>query len=195
MQGNPIDLIVGLGNPGPQHQSNRHNAGAIFLHELCRTYNEQLRLESKFSGEFGSITISGKAVKLLCPTTFMNLSGRSVAAVCRFYKIEPENVLIAYDEIDFEVGVTRFKEGGGHGGHNGIRDTINALGGRNEFYRLRIGVGHPGHKSMVANYVLSDPSKSEAEIIMADIDDAIRVIPNAVAGEWEEAMRLLHTRN
>jgi len=194
MQGNPIDLIVGLGNPGPQYQSNRHNAGAIFLHNLCRAYNAQLRLETKFGGEFGSANINGKDIKLLCPTTFMNHSGRSVAAVCRFFKIEPENMLVAYDEIDFEVGITRFKEGGGHGGHNGMRDIINALGGRKEFYRLRIGVGHPGHKSMVANYVLSDPSKSEAEVIMADIDRAIGVIPKAIEGEWEEAMRLLHTQ-
>lgn len=195
MHGNPIDLIVGLGNPGPKYQSNRHNAGAIFVSELCRRFQGQLRFESKFAGEFGSANIGGKDVRLLFPTTFMNHSGRSIAAVLNFYKIEPANMLVAYDEIDFEVGVTRFKEGGGHGGHNGIRDTINALGGRNEFYRLRIGVGHPGHKSMVANYVLSDPSKSEAEIIMTDIDNAIRVMPQAVAGQWEEAMRLLHTQS
>lgn len=194
MHGNPIDLIVGLGNPGPRHQSNRHNAGAIFLSELCRRFQGQLRPESKFAGEFGSARIDGKEVRLLFPTTFMNRSGRSVAAVLNFYKIDPANMLVAYDEIDFEVGITRFKEGGGHGGHNGIRDIISALGGRNEFYRLRIGVGHPGHKSMVANYVLSDPSKSESEVIMSDIDDAIRVMPQAVAGNWEEAMRLLHTQ-
>jgi len=195
MHGNSIELIVGLGNPGPKHQSNRHNAGAIFLSELCRLFQGQLRFESKFAGEFGSANIAGKEVRLLFPTTFMNHSGRSVAAVLNFYKIEPANMLVAYDEIDFEVGTTRFKEGGGHGGHNGIRDIINALGGRNEFYRLRIGVGHPGHKSMVANYVLSDPSKSEAEIIMTDIDEAIRVLPEAVEGKWEQAMRLLHTQN
>ena len=195
MQGNPIELIVGLGNPGSQYQSNRHNAGAIFLDELCRRYHGQLRHESKFAGAFGTASIDGRDVKLLVPATFMNHSGRSVAAVCRFFKIEPQNMLVAYDEIDFDVGVTRFKEGGGHGGHNGIRDIINAFGGNNEFYRLRIGVGHPGHKSMVANYVLSNPSKSEAEIIMADIDAAIRVMPQAVAGRWEEAMRLLHTRS
>ncbi len=194
MQGNPIELIVGLGNPGPQYQSNRHNAGAIFLNELCRVYNGQLRHETKFGGEFGTLTINGKDIKLLRPTTFMNHSGRSVAAVCHFFKIEPENMLVVYDEIDFDVGVTRLKAGGGHGGHNGMRDIINALGGRNEFYRLRIGVGHPGHKSMVANYVLSDPSKSEAEVLMAKIDDATRVMPKAVAGDWEEAMRLLHTQ-
>jgi PTH1 family peptidyl-tRNA hydrolase len=194
MQGNPIELIVGLGNPGPQYQGNRHNAGAIFVAELCRRYHGQMRSEAKFAGEFGTVTIDGREIRLLFPTTFMNRSGRSVAAVCRFYKIAPENMLVAYDEIDFEVGVTRFKEGGGHGGHNGIRDIIAALGGVNGFYRLRIGVGHPGHKSMVANYVLSDPSRSEAEIINADIDEAIRVIPKAIAGQWEEAMRLLHTR-
>ena len=124
----------------------------------------------------------------------MNRSGKSVAAVINFFKIDPENMLVAYDEIDFEVGVTRFKQGGGHGGHNGLRDIINALGGNRDFYRLRIGVGHPGDKSMVSNYVLSDPSRSEADVIMSDIEEAIRVIPNAVNGEWEEAMRDLHTQ-
>lgn len=195
MQDYPLKMIVGLGNPGPQHLSNRHNAGAIFLAELCRCYQGQMRGESKFFGEFGAVNINGADVKLLFPTTFMNNSGRAVAAASRFFKIEPENILIAYDEIDFDVGVTRFKQGGGHGGHNGIRDTINALGGNKDFYRLRIGVGHPGHKSMVSNHVLGNPSKSEAAVIMDDIHDAIRVMPKAVAGEWEEAMRLLHTRD
>lgn len=193
MPGNSLKLIVGLGNPGPQYDSNRHNAGVIYLHHLAKGYSGSLRGESKFFGEFGSINIAGADVKLLFPTTYMNHSGKSVAAVCNFFKIEPENMLVAYDEIDFEVGVTRFKHGGGHGGHNGIRDIINALGGKKDFYRLRIGVGHPGHKSMVANYVLSDPSRSEADLIMSNIEDAIRVSPKAVQGEWEEAMRLLHT--
>ena len=193
MPDHPLKLIVGLGNPGPQHDSNRHNAGVIFLHHLSKAYGGKLRGESKFFGEFTSINIDGNDIKLLFPTTFMNHSGKSVASVCKFFKITPENMLVAYDEIDFDVGVTRFKEGGGHGGHNGIRDIINALGGKKEFFRLRIGVGHPGHKSMVSNYVLSDPSRSEADAIMRDIEDVIRVIPKAVTGEWEEAMRLLHT--
>lgn len=193
MQDDSIKLIVGLGNPGPQYDSNRHNAGVIFLHHLTKSYSGSLRGESKFFGEFGSANIAGSDVKLLFPTTFMNHSGKAVAAVCNFFKIEPQNMLVAYDEIDFEVGITRFKFGGGHGGHNGIRDIINALGGKNDFYRLRIGVGHPGHKSMVANYVLGDPSRSEADLIMANIEDAIRVTPKAVEGKWEEAMRLLHT--
>jgi PTH1 family peptidyl-tRNA hydrolase len=102
-------------------------------------------------------------------------------------------MLVAYDEIDFDVGVTRFKEGGGHGGHNGVRDIINSIAGKRDFFRLRIGVGHPGHKSMVANYVLSDPSRSEAAIIMANIEDAVRIIPKAIEGSWEEAMRFLHS--
>ncbi|MDP6537040.1 MAG: aminoacyl-tRNA hydrolase [Gammaproteobacteria bacterium] len=193
MSGNPLKLIVGLGNPGPHHDSNRHNAGVIFLHHLCKSYGGQLRVESKFFGEFATISIDGQDVKLLFPTTFMNHSGKSVAAVCRFYKIESQQMLVAYDEIDFEVGVTRFKEGGGHGGHNGIRDIVNALGGNSDFYRLRIGVGHPGHKSMVSDHVLSDPSRSEADAIMSNIEDAIRVIPQAVKGEWEDAMLQLHT--
>ena len=193
MANQPIELIVGLGNPGPQYDSNRHNAGVIFLHHLCKSYGGTLRGESKFFGEVGTITIDGRTVRLLFPTTFMNNSGRAVAALCNFYKIDPANMLVAYDEIDFDVGVTRLKLGGGHGGHNGMRDIIKSLGGNADFYRLRIGVGHPGHKSMVANYVLSDPSRSEADLIMRDIEDSIRVIPKAVAGEWEEAMRLLHT--
>ena len=193
MPGNSLKLIVGLGNPGPQHDSNRHNAGVIFLHHLCKSYGGSLRGESKFFGEYGSINIAGQDIKMLFPTTFMNNSGKAVAAICNFFKIEPKNMLVAYDEIDFEVGVTRFKEGGGHGGHNGIRDIISAIGGKRDFYRLRIGVGHPGHKSMVANYVLNNPSRSEADLIMADVEDAIRVMPHAAVGEWEEAMRLLHT--
>lgn len=193
MPDHPLKLIVGLGNPGPQHDSNRHNAGVIFLKQLCKHYGGQLRGEAKFFGEFTTINIDGDDIKLLFPTTFMNRSGKSVAAACKFYKIAPENILVVYDEIDFEVGITRFKQAGGHGGHNGIRDIISALGGNRDFFRLRIGVGHPGHKSMVANYVLSDPSRSEADLIVTNINDSIRVLPKAVNGEWEEAMRLLHT--
>ena len=187
-----LKLIVGLGNPGPQHDSNRHNAGVIFLHHLCKSYGGNLRGESKFFGEFGAINIAGNDVKLLFPSTFMNHSGKAVAAVCKFFKIEPKNALVAYDEIDFDVGIARFKEGGGHGGHNGIRDIINAFGGNRDFYRLRIGVGHPGDKSMVSNHVLSNPSRSEADLIKGVIEDAVHVMPKAVTGEWEEAMRLLH---
>ena len=193
MPDQPIKLVVGLGNPGPQHESNRHNAGVIFLHHLCKAYGNTLRVEAKFFGEFSSIVIEGADIKLLFPTTFMNNSGKSVAAVCKFFKLAPENLLVAYDEIDFDVGVTRFKEGGGHGGHNGVRDIIKALAGKSDFFRLRIGVGHPGHKSMVANYVLNDPSRAEADAIMSNIEDAIKILPTAISGNWEEAMRVLHS--
>ncbi len=193
MQGNVLKLIVGLGNPGPQYRDNRHNAGAQFLAQLCDRYNGELRTESKFFGETARITIAGQDIRLLFPTTFMNRSGQAVSAMCKYFDIEPENILVAYDEIDFDIGTTRFKEGGGHGGHNGIRDIISALGDQKNFYRLRIGVGHPGNKAQVANYVLSDPSKKEAEIIQADMDKAIATIPLAVTGQWQSAMHELHT--
>ena len=193
MPGTPVKLIVGLGNPGPQYHSNRHNAGVIFLHHLCKSYGGMLRAETKFYGEFGNTRIADQDIKLLFPTTYMNNSGKSVAAVCKFYRIEPQEMLVAYDEIDFAVGVTRLKVGGGHGGHNGISDIIDALAGNRDFYRLRIGVGHPGHKSLVSNYVLGDPSRADADRIMDDIADAIRVMPKVVAGNWEEAMQELHT--
>ena len=188
-----LKLIVGLGNPGPQHESNRHNAGVIFLHHLAGQYGGTLRSESKFFGEMTSIRVADQDLKLLFPTTWMNHSGKAVSAVCRFFRIVPEAVLVAYDEIDFEVGVTRFRSGGGHGGHNGLRDIINALGGRKDFYRLRIGIGHPGHKSMVSNYVLSNPGRSEADVMYASIQDAIRSMPSAVIGDWDGAMKSLHS--
>ncbi len=194
MQGNALKLIVGLGNPGPQYRYNRHNAGAWFLSRVAADNHGELRSESKFFGETGRITLAGQDVRLLFPTTFMNRSGQSVSAFCKYFDIAPANMLVAYDEIDFDVGTTRFKHGGGHGGHNGMRDIISALGGEKEFYRLRIGVGHPGNKAQVANYVLSDPSKSEMETILGDIDQSIRCLPHAVKGEWQSAMHELHTK-
>ena len=194
MQGNALKLIVGLGNPGPQYRYNRHNAGAWFLSRVAADFHGELRAESKFFGEAGRITLAGQDVRLLFPTMFMNRSGQSVAAFCSYFDIAPENMLVAYDEIDFDVGTTRFKHGGGHGGHNGIRDIISALGDQKDFYRLRIGVGHPGNKAQVANFVLSDPSKQEMEVILGDIDLAIRTLPHAVKGDWQNAMHNLHTK-
>lgn len=195
MSKQPLELIVGLGNPGPEHNTDRHNAGVIFLDHLAKAFGGQLRPERKLYGEFGSIDIKGHSLRLLFPTTFMNRSGQAVAAVCNFYKIDPANMLVAYDEIDFDVGTTRLKKGGGHGGHNGIRDIISALGGFRDFHRLRIGVGHPGHKSMVSNYVLSPPSRAEADLIMGNIEAAIGIMPRAVEGHWEDAMLTLHSKN
>ena len=184
---------MGLGNPGPAYAGNRHNAGLWFLRRLCAEHGGELRAQAKFFGETGAISIAGRQVRLLWPTAFMNLSGRSVAAMCNFYRIEPGQMLVAYDEIDLEVGAIRFKAGGGHGGHNGLRGIIDSLGGSRDFRRLRIGVGHPGHKSLVTDYVLGNPPTLEAEIIESRIADAISVLPGAIAGDWEEAMRILHT--
>lgn len=194
MQDNALKLIVGLGNPGPQYRYNRHNVGAWFLSRVAADNHGELLRESKFFGDAGRITLAGQDVRLLFPTTFMNRSGQSVSAFCKYFDIAPANMLVAYDEIDFDVGTTRFKQGGGHGGHNGMRDIISALGGEKEFYRLRIGVGHPGNKALVANYVLSDPSKTEAEAILGDIDQSIRCLPHAIKGDWQSAMHELHTK-
>jgi peptidyl-tRNA hydrolase, PTH1 family len=193
MQGNVLKLIVGLGNPGPQYRDNRHNAGAQFVAQLCHRCNGDLRMESRFFGETARVNIADHDVRLLIPTTYMNRSGQSVAALCNYFDIAPENMLVAYDEIDFDPGVTRLKFSGGHGGHNGIRDIISALGDNRDFYRLRIGVGHPGNKALVASYVLSDPPKKEAEMIQNDIDKAMAAMPMAVSGQWQTAMHNLHT--
>ncbi len=183
---------MGLGNPGPGFAGNRHNAGLWFLRRLCADYGGELRAQGKFCGETAAIRIAETEIRLLWPTTFMNLSGRSVAAMRHFYRIAPERMLVAYDEIDLETGVVRFKAGGGHGGHNGLRSIIESLGGQRDFRRLRIGVGHPGHKSLVTSHVLGDPPAPEAEIIENSIADAIAALPDAVAGDWETAMRVLH---
>jgi len=193
MQGNVLKLIVGLGNPGPQYRDNRHNAGAQFVAQLCSRYDGEMRTESKFFGAATRVAIASQDVRLLIPTTYMNRSGQAVAAICKYFDIAPENMLVAYDEIDFDPGVTRLKFGGGHAGNNGIRDIISALGDNKDFYRLRIGVGHPGNKALVANYVLSDPPKKEAEMILNDIDKAIAAMPLAVTGQWQTAMHNLHT--
>jgi PTH1 family peptidyl-tRNA hydrolase len=156
-----ISLVVGLGNPGQQYQHTRHNAGAMFLAQLCASAKGELRPDSKFSGHSGRINIAGHEVRLLFPTTYMNNSGRAVAAITQYYKLTPSQVLIAYDELDLPIGTTRLKVGGGPGGHNGVRDVMSALGSP-EFARLRIGIGHPGDASKVLNYVLGELNRSDA---------------------------------
>ncbi len=195
MSTDTLKLIVGLGNPGPQYRFNRHNVGVWFLDEICRRYHGELRPEARFHGNVARVTIEGHDVRLLFPTTFMNRSGLSVASLCHYFDIQPQQMLVAYDEIDFPVGTTRLKSGGGHGGHNGMRDIISALGGANDFKRLRIGVGHPGDKNKVANYVLSDPGKDDTIQIEHDIDQALKVLPQLVNGQWNQAMQTLHSQS
>lgn len=187
-----IQLIVGLGNPGKQYENTRHNAGFWFVEEVARQYSVQFRPETKFLGQLARVQSAGLDFFLLKPTTFMNRSGQSIQAVAKFYKIPPENILVAHDELDLPVGTVRLKKGGGHGGHNGLRDTIAALGSK-EFYRLRIGIDHPGDRNKVVDYVLSAPSKTQRQAIDDAIYDASRYVSELVEGQFEKVMQALHT--
>ncbi len=189
----PVELIVGLGNPGPNYERTRHNAGADLVLELAKSLHVELKHESKFFGDTARVTLDGRDVRLLIPSTFMNLSGKSVNGLAKFYQIAPENILVVHDELDLPPGVSRFKKGGGHGGHNGLRDTIKCLGNNKDFARLRIGIGHPGNAKQVADYVLKKASPDDQQLIINSIDDALRALPLAVAGEWEKAMLKLHS--
>lgn len=189
----PVELIVGLGNPGPNYERTRHNAGADLVLELAKSLHVELKYESKFFGDTARVILDGYAVRLLIPSTFMNLSGKSVNALAKFYQIAPEAILVVHDELDKPPGEARFKKGGGHGGHNGLRDTIKCLGNNKEFARLRIGIGHPGNARQVADYVLKKASPNDQQLIVNSIDDALRALPLAVAGEWEKAMLKLHS--
>ncbi|ADV28185.1 peptidyl-tRNA hydrolase [Pseudoxanthomonas suwonensis 11-1] len=187
-----IRLIVGLGNPGPEHALDRHNAGFRLVDTLAERQGVRFGLESKLFGETARVDIGGQQVWLLKPATFMNLSGKSVTAALRFWKIEPEQALLVHDELDLPPGTARLKFDGGHGGQNGLRDTIRLLG-HGRFHRLRIGIGHPGHKDRVVGWVLGKPGKDDDILIGRAIDDAIDVLPLVVGGEINEAMKRLHT--
>ena len=187
-----LRLIVGLGNPGPEHARTRHNAGFWFIDALAQKLGARFGLESKLHGETAKVQLAGHNVWLLKPATFMNLSGRSVAAALRYWKIEPEECLIAHDELDLPTGSARLKFDGGHGGQNGLRDTMQHLG-HGRFHRLRLGIGHPGHKDKVTPWVLGRPGKDDEASMLRAVDDAINVLPLAVDGEFNEAMKRLHT--
>lgn len=186
-----IKLIVGLGNPGTEYAKTRHNVGAWLVKTLAERENQELRKESKFFGLAAKINVADHPCWLVEPTTYMNESGRSVAAIAQFYKITPQEILVAHDELDFPAGTIRLKENGGHGGHNGLRDIIQCLG-TPDFYRLRIGIGHPGHKDRVTPYVLSEPSRGDKELIISSLDSAMRYLPELMEGEIQKVMRELH---
>ncbi|SEG76027.1 aminoacyl-tRNA hydrolase [Marinobacterium lutimaris] len=188
-----ISLIVGLGNPGPQYEQTRHNAGAELVEQLAAHQHTTLQPESKYKGLYGKILIEGQPVHLLIPTTFMNLSGQSVAALANFFKIPVSAILVAHDELDIAPGTARLKKGGGHGGHNGLRSIISQMGNNRDFYRLRLGIGHPGHASQVSNFVLSKAPQQERELTQAAIDEALRQLPLAIKGDWSRAMNHLHS--
>lgn len=189
----PLQLIVGLGNPGAEYDRTRHNAGADFVAELARREGASLVPENKFYGLTARIHFHGRDLRLLIPTTFMNRSGQAINALAQFYKIPPEAILVAHDELDLAPGVARFKHGGGHGGHNGLRDTISALGNNQNFNRLRLGIGHPGSAAQVVGFVLKKAPASEQTLIDDAIDRAIRALPDAAKGNWAVAMQNLHT--
>ncbi len=189
----PLALIVGLGNPGAEYARTRHNAGEDFVRAISQSFGVTLKAEPRFSGLTARLTIAGQDLRLLVPQTFMNRSGQAVGPMAGFFKLEPAQILVAYDELDLQPGEVRFKEGGGHGGHNGVRDIISALGNRNDFYRLRIGIGHPGSRERVSPHVLSRPAPEDRERIDLCIEEALRALPEAVNGNWPIAMNKLNS--
>lgn len=188
-----IRLLVGLGNPGGEHEDTRHNAGFWWIDQIARSLNLSLLAESKFFGRVAKAKVAGQEIWLLEPTTFMNASGRSVSALANFFKISSDEIMVIHDELDLPPGTAKMKLGGGHGGHNGLRDITSALGTPN-FWRLRLGIGHPGEKNAVVNFVLKAPSRDEASLIGQSIDDSVTLLPLLVEGNFESAMLKLHTK-
>ena len=192
MAGLPLRIIVGLGNPGPEHQVTRHNAGFWFVDLLARRHSGEFRDYRKFSGETARINIGDQEITLLKPTTYMNRSGLSIRQVSDFFKIVPEEILVAHDELDLPVGSVRLKQGGGHGGHNGLRDTIAHIG--ENFWRLRLGIGHPGNKADVIDYVLTRAPRVEEDLILEAVGTAADSMPLLLEQGAERAMTRLHSR-
>jgi PTH1 family peptidyl-tRNA hydrolase len=187
-----LRLLVGLGNPGADYLRTRHNAGFWFIDALAQQLGARFGVESKLHAETAKASIGGQSVLLLKPTTFMNKSGIAVVSALRYYKIAPDEMLVAHDELDLPPGTTRLKFDGGHGGQNGLRDIIAHLGD-GKFHRLRVGIGHPGHKDKVTGWVLGRAGAKDEDAIMASIGAAFDVLPLALAGDFNEAMKRLHT--
>ena len=192
MAGMPLRIIVGLGNPGPEHLVTRHNAGFWFVDLLARRHGGEFRDYRKYSGETAKVNIAGKEITLLKPTTYMNRSGLSIRQLSDFYKMPPAEVLVAYDELDLPVGAVRLKQGGGHGGHNGVRDIIAHIG--ETFWRVRLGIGHPGNKAEVIDYVLNRAPRVEEDLILDAVSTAVDCIPLLLEQGAERAMTRLHSR-
>ncbi len=187
-----IKLIAGLGNPGPEYTKTRHNAGVWFVEELAQRNNISLRPEKKYAGLYGKGLIGGELVHLIIPTTFMNRSGQSVAPLANFFRINVENILIAHDELDMVPGSIKIKQGGGHGGHNGLKDIIARMANNREFFRLRIGIGHPGHRDKVTGHVLGKAPQSEQAQIEQAIDEATRCFELWQQDDLKKAQQRLH---
>jgi PTH1 family peptidyl-tRNA hydrolase len=188
----PLRIIVGLGNPGPEHQLTRHNAGFWFVDLLARRHGGDFRDYRKYSGETARISVGAHEVVLLKPTTYMNRSGIAVRQLSDFYKVPPEEILVAHDELDLPVGSLRLKKGGGHGGHNGLRDIIAHIG--EGFWRLRIGIGHPGNRTEVIDYVLTRAPRAEEDLILESVATAADAMPLLLEQGAERLMTKLHTK-
>lgn len=187
-----LKLIVGLGNPGPEYAATRHNAGQWFVERLADKYGIRLANDAKYHGLTGRGGVQGQDLRLLIPTTFMNLSGQSVGALATFFKILPDEILVAHDELDLPPGTVRLKTGGGHGGHNGLRSIIGALANQNGFHRLRLGIGHPGTAKDVSGFVLTKAPAKEQELIERALDEAVSLSDDMVAGKLAQAMNKLN---
>ncbi len=188
----PLRLIVGLGNPGPRYESTRHNAGFWFVDLVARRHGLALRPDSRFLGEIGRLQSVGRECWLLKPTTFMNRSGQSLSSLASYFKIPLSQILVAHDELDLPPGTVRLKRGGGHAGHNGLRDIVKAMDGR-EFWRLRIGIGRPDDSANVVDYVLGGPTRMQADAINQALLEAERVFPQLQGGQFQLAMQELHS--
>jgi PTH1 family peptidyl-tRNA hydrolase len=187
-----IKLFVGLGNPGPEYQGTRHNAGFWWLEALAHELKLSLAPQKAYHGLVARATLQGRTLWLLEPQTFMNVSGRAVAALARFYKIEPEEILVAHDELDLVPGQAKLKFGGSHAGHNGLRD-IHAQLGTDDYWRLRLGIGHPGVKAEVVDWVLRKPAPEQRTAIEECIARTVKAAPAMIAGEMDKATLLVHT--
>lgn len=187
-----IKLLVGLGNPGPEYEDTRHNAGFWWLEEAARQLKATLQPDRAYFGRVARTQWEGQALWLLEPMTFMNLSGKSVGALARFFKIEPAQILVAHDELDLPPGEIRLKRGGGHAGHNGLRDIHSQLGSP-DYWRLRIGIGHPGDKSEVANWVLKKPSPDQRTAMQAALQRSLQALPDLLSGQMDKATAGIHT--
>ena len=187
-----IKLFVGLGNPGPEYEATRHNAGAWWVDALARELKVNLVPDRNYYGRVARTTVNGQTVWLLQPQTFMNLSGKSVAALARFFKISPDEILVAHDELDVLPGLVKMKFSGSHAGHNGLRD-IHAQLGSADYWRLRLGIGHPGDKADVAHWVLKKPSPEQRVLIEEAIDRSLKAVPAMLVGDMDKATMIAHT--
>ena len=189
----PLQALIGLGNPGQRYRDTRHNAGEWFVHLLLQRHGTTLKSSRRVLGDYALLHIDGMPLHCLLPHAYVNESGASVTALCHYYKLSPDSLLVAQDELDLPTGTVRLKRGGGHGGHNGLRDIQQALGGCSDFSRVRIGIGHPGERHLVTPHVLSRPDTETAAVLEAAMNKALDTIPALLSGNWDAATTALHS--